>query len=92
MGGNGHYVNVRQVFTISVEFGSVAPGAFGEAYADISDHGCLSAPFVVPVSTGWVEAREATDIAPDGFTAHCFNAGPGAHSGVARYMCMELWQ
>jgi hypothetical protein len=89
---NGHYVNVRQVFTVSVAFGSVAAGAFGEAHADIADHGCLSAPVVIPVSTGWVEAREATDIAPDGFTANCFNAGPGAHSGIARYMCMELCQ
>ena len=87
---NGHSVNVRQVFTISVEFGSVAAGAFGKAHADIADHGCLSAPVVIPVSTGWVEAREANDVTAAGFTANCFNAGPGTHSGVARYTCIEL--
>ena len=90
MGANGHYVKVRQVFYERVAFGSVAAGAFSEAHADISDHSCLSAPIVIPISTGWVEARQATDVSADGFTASCFNASGGAHSGIVEHLCIEL--
>lgn len=83
-------VVVRQVFSERVSFGSVQPNAFAETSVDISDRGCLSAPIVIPVSTGWVEAREATDVTDAGFTAGCFNAGAAAHSAVAEYVCLEL--
>ncbi len=82
--------SIRQVFSKRVSFGSVQPNAFAETSVDISDRGCLSAPIVIPVSTGWVEAREATDVTASGFVAGCFNAGASAHSAVAEYICLEL--